>query len=444
MTTPTLPHWIDGAERVSTSGRTAPVFNPATGEVSANVGLADEAEIAEALRSAQRGFELWSGFSVAKRQNVLFSFRELLNSRKRELAEIITAEHGKVVSDAMGEILRGQEVVELATGFPSTSSRATSASRSRPASTSTRLKSAARRRRHHQPLQLPRHGADVVLPHRHRGRQHGRPEAQRRKTPRLSIFLAEALQGGGPPGRRLHRPPGRQDSLSTACLNSPRRRESISFVGSTPIAQVHLRDRVEERQARPGPRGRQEPHARPPRRRHGARRRLRPSTRASARPVSAAWRSACSCSPSSDVGDKVIPMIKERIVEASPSATARATRPASPTWARSITERSTATRSPRYVDIAIEADGADHRRRRPWHRRSTAPRGRLLVRPDPHRPQVPLTSARRTPKRSSARCSAVVRVDTLRRGRRADQLRCVRQRHRDLHQRRRRRASLPE
>ncbi|QEW02256.1 CoA-acylating methylmalonate-semialdehyde dehydrogenase [Microbacterium lushaniae] len=113
-----ISHWIDGAERRSTSGRTAPVFNPATGAVQAEVALADQAEIDEALASAQRGYQLWSGYSIAKRQAVMFAFRELLNARKQELAEIITAEHGKVVSDAMGEILRGQEVVELATGFP--------------------------------------------------------------------------------------------------------------------------------------------------------------------------------------------------------------------------------------------------------------------------------------------------------------------------------------
>ena len=115
---PVIPHWIDGARRASTSGRTAPVFNPATGEVQAHVALADEAEIAAAIASATRGFEAWSAFSMAKRQTVIFKFRELLNARKGELAEIITREHGKVVSDAMGEILRGQEVVELATGFP--------------------------------------------------------------------------------------------------------------------------------------------------------------------------------------------------------------------------------------------------------------------------------------------------------------------------------------
>lgn len=113
-----IGHWIDGAERAATDGRTAPVYNPATGQVTAQVALADQAEIDEAIASAQRGYRVWSGWSIAKRQQVLFAFRELLNARKGELAAIITAEHGKVLSDAAGEIARGQEVVELATGFP--------------------------------------------------------------------------------------------------------------------------------------------------------------------------------------------------------------------------------------------------------------------------------------------------------------------------------------
>jgi malonate-semialdehyde dehydrogenase (acetylating)/methylmalonate-semialdehyde dehydrogenase len=113
-----VPHWIDGVERPSTSGRTAPVFNPATGQVTAQVALADQAEIDAAIASARAGFETWSGYSIAKRQAVVFSFRELVNARKGELADIITSEHGKVRSDAMGEIARGQEVVELACGFP--------------------------------------------------------------------------------------------------------------------------------------------------------------------------------------------------------------------------------------------------------------------------------------------------------------------------------------
>src|SRR6185437_13458051 len=92
---PHIGHWIDGAVVPSTSGRTAPVFNPATGEVSGRVALADQAEIDAALASAGRGFQVWSGYSIAKRQAVLFAFRELLNARKGELAAIITSEHGK-------------------------------------------------------------------------------------------------------------------------------------------------------------------------------------------------------------------------------------------------------------------------------------------------------------------------------------------------------------
>jgi malonate-semialdehyde dehydrogenase (acetylating)/methylmalonate-semialdehyde dehydrogenase len=113
-----ISHWINGAESASNSGRRSPVFNPATGEVQAEVALADQTEIDAAIASAEAGYQVWKEYSIAKRQSVLFAFREILNSRKRELAEIVTAEHGKVVSDAMGEILRGQEVVELATGFP--------------------------------------------------------------------------------------------------------------------------------------------------------------------------------------------------------------------------------------------------------------------------------------------------------------------------------------
>ncbi|MFF0911653.1 CoA-acylating methylmalonate-semialdehyde dehydrogenase [Microbacterium enclense] len=115
---PFIAHWIDGAATTGAGDRTASVYNPATGAAQAHVALADQADVDAALASAERGFAEWSGYSIARRQSVLFAFRELLNARKGELAEIITAEHGKVRSDAMAEILRGQEVVELATGFP--------------------------------------------------------------------------------------------------------------------------------------------------------------------------------------------------------------------------------------------------------------------------------------------------------------------------------------
>ena len=114
---PLIPHWINGAEVPSTSGRTAPVFDPALGVATKNVGLAHRAEIDAAIASASLAFPAWRDASLAKRTQVMFAFRELLNSRKGELAELITSEHGKVLSDALGEIARGQEVVEFACGI---------------------------------------------------------------------------------------------------------------------------------------------------------------------------------------------------------------------------------------------------------------------------------------------------------------------------------------
>jgi malonate-semialdehyde dehydrogenase (acetylating)/methylmalonate-semialdehyde dehydrogenase len=87
------------------------------GTVTKHVGLANAAEIDAAIASAKAAFPAWRDLSLAKRQSIIFNFRELLNARKGELAEIITSEHGKVLSDALGEITRGQEVVEFACGM---------------------------------------------------------------------------------------------------------------------------------------------------------------------------------------------------------------------------------------------------------------------------------------------------------------------------------------
>lgn len=118
MNLPTIGHWYSGAAQLSHSGRTAEVFDPARGVVTKQVALANQAEIDLAIKSAKDAFPGWRDTSLAKRQQVMFAFRELLNARKGELAQIITAEHGKVLSDALGEITRGQEVVEFATGIP--------------------------------------------------------------------------------------------------------------------------------------------------------------------------------------------------------------------------------------------------------------------------------------------------------------------------------------
>ncbi len=113
-----IGHFIDGAVVQSGSGRTGDVFNPATGQISAKVGFANQEEISAAVSAAKRAFPAWKNTTLAKRQQIIFRFRELLESKKSELAEIITAEHGKVLSDALGEITRGQEVVEFACGAP--------------------------------------------------------------------------------------------------------------------------------------------------------------------------------------------------------------------------------------------------------------------------------------------------------------------------------------
>src|SRR5579862_1735395 len=114
---PVVSHWIDGAEHRSASSRDAPVYDPALGAETKRVALANRVDVDAAVASAKSAFPAWRDVSLARRQAILFKFRELLEARKGELAEIITCEHGKVLSDALGEITRGQEVVEFATGL---------------------------------------------------------------------------------------------------------------------------------------------------------------------------------------------------------------------------------------------------------------------------------------------------------------------------------------
>ena len=114
----TLHHWKNGAVFEGSGGRFSDVTNPATGEVSAQLALASEDDVNEVVQAAADAFPAWRDTSLARRSQILFAFRELLNARKPELAALITAEHGKVLSDALGEVSRGQEVVEFACGIP--------------------------------------------------------------------------------------------------------------------------------------------------------------------------------------------------------------------------------------------------------------------------------------------------------------------------------------
>ncbi|WP_323102403.1 aldehyde dehydrogenase family protein, partial [Intrasporangium sp. YIM S08009] len=119
MSTPTrITHLIDGRPWAGTAERTSPVFNPATGEQTGVLDLASAALVDDAVKSAKAAWEEWADASLAKRAQVLFAFRELLNSRKDEIGALITAEHGKVLSDAVGEVTRGLEVAEFACGIP--------------------------------------------------------------------------------------------------------------------------------------------------------------------------------------------------------------------------------------------------------------------------------------------------------------------------------------
>ncbi|QJI37391.1 CoA-acylating methylmalonate-semialdehyde dehydrogenase [Pseudomonas sp. ADAK13] len=115
---PVIGHYINGQVQDSDSERFSPVFNPATGEVQARVGLASQKTVDEAVASALNAFPAWSEQSSLRRSRVLFKFKELLDQHHDELAEIISREHGKVFSDAKGEVTRGIEIVEYACGAP--------------------------------------------------------------------------------------------------------------------------------------------------------------------------------------------------------------------------------------------------------------------------------------------------------------------------------------
>ncbi|MEY2617638.1 MAG: Methylmalonate-semialdehyde dehydrogenase [Pseudomonadota bacterium] len=113
-----IDHWVGGRIVSGQSGRQADVFNPATGQVSARVALASTREVDAAVAAAQAAFPAWADTPPLRRARVMFKFLELLNQHRDALARLITAEHGKVFTDAQGEVTRGIEIVEFACGIP--------------------------------------------------------------------------------------------------------------------------------------------------------------------------------------------------------------------------------------------------------------------------------------------------------------------------------------
>ena len=113
-----ISHWVDGKVLAGASGRSGVVYNPATGEQSASVDFASVAEVDHVIAVAKAAFPAWRATNLSRRAEVMFNMRELISANRKEIASILSAEHGKVLSDALGEVARGLENVEFACGIP--------------------------------------------------------------------------------------------------------------------------------------------------------------------------------------------------------------------------------------------------------------------------------------------------------------------------------------
>src|SRR6187402_3920097 len=230
--TNTITHWINN-KAFEGSGSKQPVTNPATGEVTGQVALATVEDARAVIDAAVAAFPAWRDTSLAKRGAILFNFRELLNARKGELAEIITSEHGKVVSDALGEVSRGQEVVEFACGIPhllkggmteNASTKVDVYSLRQP------LGPVAIISPFNFPAMVPMWffpiaiaaGNTVVL----------KPSE---KDPSAAIWMAQAFKEAGLPDGVFNVLQGDKTAVDELLTNP--KVKSVSFVGSTPIAQ---------------------------------------------------------------------------------------------------------------------------------------------------------------------------------------------------------------
>ena len=228
-----LDHWVSGASFAGASTRTAPVYNPAEGTVSREVRLATTDDVDAAVQVAKAAFPEWSETSLAKRQQVLFAFREILNARKGEVAAILTNEHGKVTSDALGEVARGLEVVEWATSIP----HLMKGEHSENVSTGVDVYSVKQAlgvvgiiSPFNFPAMVPlwffpvaiAAGNTVIL----------KPSE---KDPSAAIWMAKALKEAGLPDGVFNVVHGDKESVDALLVHPDV--ASISFVGSTPIAK---------------------------------------------------------------------------------------------------------------------------------------------------------------------------------------------------------------
>ncbi|MER5841942.1 MULTISPECIES: CoA-acylating methylmalonate-semialdehyde dehydrogenase [Streptomyces] len=229
----TISHWIGGKPVEGASGRFGPVWNPATGVQEKQVAFADTAEVDAAVAAAKDAFASWGTSSLAKRTAILFKYRELLDAHRDEIAELITAEHGKVHSDALGEVARGMEIVELACGISvqlkgelstEVSSRVDVASIRQPLGVVagiTPFNFPAMVPMWMFPLAIACGNTFVLKPSE--------------KDPSASLLLAELATEAGLPDGVLNVVQGDREAVDRI-LEHPDI-EAVSFVGSTPIAR---------------------------------------------------------------------------------------------------------------------------------------------------------------------------------------------------------------
>jgi malonate-semialdehyde dehydrogenase (acetylating)/methylmalonate-semialdehyde dehydrogenase len=230
----TISHWIGGKTIASASGRHGTVWNPATGEAAANVDFADARAVDLAIDSAQAAFPEWRATPLSRRAETMFRFRELVDAHRREIAALITLEHGKTHLDAMGEIARGIENIEFACGIPNLLKGGFSEQVSRGVDVF----------QIHQPLGVVagitpfNFPAMVPLWMFPNGIACGNTFILKpsEKDPSVSILLAQLLQKAGVPDGVFNVVQGDRAAVSRL-LEHPSIK-AISFVGSTPVAKT--------------------------------------------------------------------------------------------------------------------------------------------------------------------------------------------------------------
>ena len=229
----TISHWVNGKVLVGTSGRTGVIWNPATGEQAAAVDLASVAEVDHAVAVARAAFPAWRATNLSRRAEVMFHMRELISANRKEIASLLSAEHGKVLSDALGEVARGLENVEFACGIPNL----LKGGYSEQASTGVDVYSIK------QPLGVVAGITPFNFPAMVPMWMFANALAcgntfilkPSEKDPSASMFLAELLKQAGLPDGCFNVINGDKEAVD-AILAHPDI-EAISFVGSTPIAK---------------------------------------------------------------------------------------------------------------------------------------------------------------------------------------------------------------